>query len=206
MTKQRADQGSTGHRPLRAARETNLRRRPSTREQRKTVLAVTNGTSTEHAYLEGLRQELHTSGQYRLLVAVEKGSPLDAVRGAARRRDTNDVDQAYVVCDVDEYPTAEPTREARQRGVALLWSNPCFEVWLILHHSDCTRHLENARKAEDLLGRHVKNWDKARLAFDDFRDGIPAAIERARQLGNPPDANPSTAVWQLVEALRQQAE
>ncbi|MFB9542320.1 RloB family protein [Micromonospora sagamiensis] len=164
------------------------------------MLVVTNGESTERAYLEGLRQKL--SEQYRLVVAVEKGSPVDAVRGAARRRDDNDVDHAYVVCDVDQYPTAEPTSEARRLGVTLLWSNPCFEVWLILHHADCTKYLENAGKAADLLRVHVKGWSKTRLEFDAFREGIEAAVDRARKLGEPPAANPSTAVWRLVEALR----
>ncbi|WP_089156924.1 RloB family protein [Micromonospora sp. NBS 11-29] len=199
MTKRRIDQRRTG-RTTGTIRETNLLRRVGVREQRHTVLAVTNGRSTERAYLEALRQEPWL--EHRLVVAVENGSPIDAVRGAARRRDDNDFDQAYVVCDVDHYAPAEPEREAQRHDVALLWSNPCFEVWLILHLDGCTRHLENAEKAKDLLRRYVRNWDKTRLDFDDFRDGLDAAVKRARNLGDPPDANPSTAVWQLVLALR----
>ncbi|WBB82022.1 RloB family protein [Micromonospora sp. WMMD882] len=197
MTKRRADPSSTGR--TRTARETDLRRRPGVREQRKTVLAVTNGESTERAYLEALRLEPWL--RQRLVVVVEKGSPVDAVRAAARRRDDNDFDQAYVVCDVDQYPVAPPTNEARTHDVSLLWSNPCFEVWLILHHVGCS-HLDNARKARDLLRRHVKDWDKTKLRFDDFREGVTDAVGRAQKLGAPPDANPSTGVWQLVDALR----
>lgn len=164
------------------------------------MLAVTNGESTERAYLEALRREPWL--QQRLVVVVEKGSPIDAVRGAARRRDDNDFDQAYVVCDVDQYPIAGPTGEARRHNVTLLWSNPCFEVWLVLHHGDCSRYLESAGKAGDLLRAHVKNWNKTKLDFDAFRDGICAAVDRARKLDDPPEANPSTAVWRLVETLR----
>ncbi|WP_416900742.1 RloB family protein [Micromonospora echinospora] len=161
---------------------------------------MTNGEATERAYLERLRREPWIRN--RLVVAVEKGSPTDAVRGAARRRDDSDLDQAYVVCDVDQYPTAGPTKEAQQRDVTLLWSNPCFEVWLILHHGDCTRYLADEGAAKDLLRRHVKKWDKAKLNFEDFREGIHGAVGRAHKLGDPPDANPSTAVWRLIEALR----
>ncbi|WBC04329.1 RloB family protein [Micromonospora sp. WMMA1976] len=196
MTKRRTDQ----QRKSATNRETDLRRRLPTREQRRTVLVVTNGESTERAYLDGLRRERWLA--HRLVVAVEKGSPVDAVRGAARRRDDNDFDEAYVVCDVDHYAPAESEREARRHEVTLLWSNPCFEVWLILHRDACTRHLDNAEKAKELLRRYVRNWDKTRLDFDDFRDGLDSAIERARTLSEPPDANPSTAVWRLVLALR----
>ncbi|WDZ87353.1 RloB family protein [Micromonospora cathayae] len=199
MTKRRTDPRGTGRNRTGSSRETDLRRRTGVREQRQTVLAVTNGESTERAYLEGLRQEPWL--RQRLVVVVTKGSPIDAVRGAARRRDDNDFDEAYVVCDVDQYPVAGPVAEARKRDVTLLWSNPSFEVWLILHHATCSRYLENADKAGEQLGQHVRGWDKTRLDFDAFRDGVSAAVDRARKLGDPPDANPSTAMWQLVEAL-----
>lgn len=31
---------------------------------------------------------------------------------------------------------AEAGREARRRGVRLAVSSPCFELWLLLHHTD----------------------------------------------------------------------
>ena len=46
---------------------------------------------------------------------------------------------------------------------------------------------------------------KTTLNFADFRDGIDKAIARAKRLGEPPDANPSTAVWRLIESLKSNA-
>ncbi|MFI6233286.1 RloB family protein [Micromonospora sp. NPDC050784] len=201
MAKRQTDQQQRkGRAGIGTTRETDLRRKVSTREQRKTILAVTNGEATERVYLEGLRREPWL--EHRLVVAVEKGSPIDAVRGAARRRDDNDFDQAYVVCDVDHYPPEISEREARQHAVTLLWSKPCFEVWLILHLDLCTRYLDDAKRAEALLRKYLPHWDKTRLDFNDFRNGIEAAIERAQTLPPPPAANPSTAVWRLALALR----
>ena len=34
-----------------------------------------------------------------------------------------------------------------------------------------------------------------------FRDGIDDAVQRAKRLGTPPEANPSTGVWRVVESL-----
>ncbi|MER7165504.1 hypothetical protein ABT336_05410 [Micromonospora sp. NPDC000207] len=76
------------------------------------------------------------------------------------------------------------------------------EIWLILHHENCTRYLENAKRARDHLRRLVEGWDKTKLAFAGFRDGVDTATAYARALGEPPDANPSTAIWRLVEELR----
>ncbi|MEU8422027.1 RloB family protein [Micromonospora sp. NPDC048835] len=138
MAKRQIDpQQRNGRTRIGTTRETDLRRRVSVREQRQTILAVTNGEATERVYLEGLRREPWLV--HRLVVAVEKGSPIDAVRGAARRRDANDFDHAYVVCDVDHYPPELSEREAQRHAVTLLWSKPCFEVWLILHLDSCTR-------------------------------------------------------------------
>ncbi|MEU8153643.1 RloB family protein [Micromonospora sp. NPDC048986] len=181
-------------------RVTDLRRRVSVREQRRTILAVTNGKSTERDYLDGLRRVPWL--EQRLVVAVETGSPIDAARGAARRRDDSDFDEAYVICDVDHYPPELSERESRRLGLTLLWSNPCFEVWLILHLDLCSRYLEDAKRAESLLRKHLPHWDKTRLDFNDFRSGIEAAIGRAQTLPPPPAANPSTAVWRLALALR----
>lgn len=181
-----------------ARRVTDLRRRPAVREQRRTVLIVTNGESTERVYFTGLK---HDRATHRVMVAVERGSPLDVVRGAARRRDTDDVDEAWAVCDVDQYRTRDADAEASATQVRLVWSNPCFEIWLLLHHADCSGFVPNAAKAAAKLARHVRSWDKTALDFDEFRDRVDDAVRRAKLLGEPPAANPSTAVWQVVEAL-----
>lgn len=184
-----------------AGRETDLSRPTGVREQRQTVLVVTNGESTEVDYLTGLKQQPWVI--HRLWVVKKKASsPTQVIKVAASRRDEDDFDQAWAVCDVDHYPTAGSTTEARKRNVTLLWSNPCFEVWLLLHHTDCTRYLENADKVKALLKTQVKGWDKTKLNFADFSDKIDDAVRRARKLDSPPGANPSTALWQLVEALR----
>ena len=95
---------------------------------------------------------------------------------------------------------------ATERGVELALSLPSFEIWLILHLSAGCPRFNNATQA----GRHLKsllpNWDKTGLKFSDFSAGVFDAVVRAKRLGEPPDANPSTAVWRLVESLRNPSE
>jgi hypothetical protein len=52
------------------------------------------------------------------------------------------------------------------------------------------------------LGKNVRGWDKTRLSFKDFQAGVFDAVIRAQRLGEPPEANPSTAVWRVIESIR----
>ncbi|MEV1154298.1 RloB family protein [Micromonospora chokoriensis] len=199
MTPRQVDRQASGPRSGRG-RETDLRRRASTREQRTTILIATNGESTERAYFDGLKQESWV--RPRVVVVAERGSPVNVVRGAARRRQRDDFDEAWAVCDVDDFATEPATREAVSTDVNLAWSNPCFEVWLLLHYGNCTRFVENAKRARDLLREHDPAWDKTALDFGNFRDRIEDACRRADRLDPPPEGNPSTAVGHIIAALR----
>lgn len=116
MTPRRRER-QTGRMVHAGGRETDLRRGPATREQRRTVLVTTNGESTERAYFEALKREPWVS--VRVAVAVERGSPVDLVRGTYRRQQENDYDEAWAVCDVDHYSPGEASETARASGVRL---------------------------------------------------------------------------------------
>ncbi len=97
---------------------------------------------------------------------------------------------------------ADAARLAEQCGVEVALSQPCFEVWLILHKKDCRKTFQNAKEAERALLKILPSWNKSNLRMEDFWDDIEVAIRRAKALGDPPDDNPSTSVWKLMEFLR----
>lgn len=181
--------------------ETDLTRRRDVRPQRLTLLIVTNGKRTERDYFEALRGEPWVI--VALQVKFEKGSPDNAVVRAVQVRQDDEYDNVWVVCDVDEYDVSGAIQHARDGAVGLALSMPSFEVWLILHLSENCPAFNNATQADDYLRSILPNWDKTNLRFSDFKDGIADAVERAKKRGEPPEANPSTAVWRLVEVLRQ---
>ena len=196
-----------GHRPRNSGfkRETDLRRRVDTRQERRSILVVTNGVSTEVDYFDALRREPWVTAD-KVKVKFESGEPAAIVLRAARIRDDNAYDEAWAVCDVDEFDTKVAVATATERGVELAFSLPSFEIWLVLHLSASCPGFNSATQA----GRHLKSllpsWDKTGLKFSDFRAGVFDAVLRARRLGEPPDANPSTAVWRLIESLRKPTE
>ncbi|MCG5465063.1 RloB family protein [Micromonospora sp. NPDC053740] len=155
---------------------------------------------TKSAASSSLKQEAWV--RPRVVVVAERGSPVNVVRGAARRRQRDDFDEAWAVCDVDDFATEPASREAVDADVNLAWSNPCFEVWLLLHYGNCTRFVDNAKRARDLLREHDPAWDKTRLDFGNFRDRVEDACQRADRLDPPPDGNPPTSVGHIIAALR----
>jgi hypothetical protein len=75
-------------------------------------------------------------------------------------------------------------------------------VWLIFHKSDRCPGLNGASQACDHLRKLVPSWQKECLDFAGFSNGVLDAVERAKKRGEPPDANPSTAVWRVIECVR----
>jgi hypothetical protein len=82
-------------------------------------------------------------------------------------------------------------------------SNPCFELWLLLHHADRRAAAHRCQEIEQALRKVLPRYRKANLRFTDFADRLDVAVHRARQLdaAGGPLPNPSSGVWRLVEAM-----
>ena len=183
------------------SRETKLERRPGTREQRTSVLVVTNGIRTEKDYFDALRTEPWVAVDTVRIKAMD-GAPAAVVKRAADVRDGSEYDEAWVVCDADDFDVRLAASHASRHSVKLAVSVPCFEVWLILHLAPGCPGFNDADQAGDYLKRLVRRWDKTALRFADFREGVFDAVSRAKRLDRPPEGNPSTDVWRLIEALQ----
>lgn len=122
-----------------------------------------------------------------------------------RDRTGDDYDQVWCVLDVDDFDFGEALAAARRSDINLAISNPCFELWLLLHHAGVTAAMQGASESLLRLKRVVPEYDKADLRFADFAEGIPDAVRRARLLFNgdaPLGPNPSTGMWRLVSLIR----
>lgn len=86
----------------------------------------------------------------------------------------------------------------------LVVSNPCFELWLLLHFVDHRGASASYRQLRPKLIKHVPEYDKCQLEFDQFAAGLEDAVDRAERLdpsGQDHDRNPSTGVWKLVRQV-----
>lgn len=157
------------------------------------MLAVCCG-QTEKQYLDGLRR---LERVVTLKAVAKVGSPERLVDYAVRLRDRNadSYDEVWCVVDVDEFDLAKAWTAANKSAVSLAVSDPCFEVWLLLHFTDHTAHIPDYKAARAILAKHVPGYDK-KLDYAAFHPGLDDAIARAKALT---PGNPSTDVWRLVE-------
>lgn len=140
-------------------------------------------------------------------------------------------DELWMLLDTDHCTTGahlksftNALRNAHKAGVKVALSKPCFELWLLLHHSPETAvsGLSNAQDTEAALQQVLGTYDKTLLNAENFPvSSVVTACERAALLdqaggnSNIPAHNTSRVylLWrsiaakalptQLPEALRE---
>jgi hypothetical protein len=208
----------------RRAASRSLGRTVGVLQPRKTLLLFCEGARTEPEYFEALRRMPEVREKASVEIKIEAGvggsAPLTLVRAAVDAkgrctREKGEIDEFWCVFDV-EWPTNHPNlteaiRLAETNGIELAISNPCFELWLILHHKDHRSWLDTeaairARKVCD--GAAGKG-----LAPEHYLPNRSKAVKRASALDRWhsqngttfPDDNPSSGVYKIVETLKSPA-
>lgn len=196
-----------------------LRRASGHLRPRTTFVVVTEGRRTEPEYLALLRSfpEVRQRSALEILPCPEGSQPAKLVevaisRLAWERARGGEVDQVWCVFDVeapDPHPDLlEAYRQAERAGVEVAVSNPCFELWLLLHFEDVGR-APQSREACELRARQDRSSGKGVDASSYSAEAVRSACRRAEALetrhareGRPfPDDNPSSGMHRLVRAL-----
>lgn len=194
------------------------RRRVARAPKRRSLLVFAEGEVTEEAYL------LDWQRRFRGRVSVElhdfHGTPMSLVQKAVEvkagnerneRRRGRAHDQVWCIFDVDQHPQLhEAIALARANGIELAISNPCIELWFLLHLAEQSAYIERRdaqRQAAASLGAG-KGLSEAALAM--LSENFETAKGRAQRLeqkhrgdGTPAPANPSSGAWRLIDSIRE---
>jgi hypothetical protein len=195
-----------------------LRRRSPKLKPRRRFLILCEGEVTEPAYFKSLRHEIRNRlieveivpacGVPKTLVEFAVDRMKNAIRESRRLGDTFlKYDEVWCVFDVDSHPNlAEARQQARDNGLKIAISNPCFELWLLLHFQDqfSEQHRDEIRRiCKQCLPDYKKliPYEKIRGSYD---DAVRRAVYLEQMHGRrgTTDGNPSTGVFQLTESLR----
>ena len=202
----------TGGRPL--------KRRVATRAPRKTLVVFCEGEKTEPVYLDALKRQpsVRDIAAVDLRVETTRGGsvPRTLVKMAteARRRaidEEAEIDEFWCVFDV-EWPRNHPAlpeaiQQARANDINLAVSNPCFELWLILHFRDQSAWLDNdqARRLRGAIdGSTDKDLNAAKympLLADAAKRGTELDRRHFRNKTAFPHDNPSSGMHRLLAAV-----
>ncbi|MEZ4317157.1 MAG: RloB family protein [Myxococcota bacterium] len=187
------------------------------REPKRRLLVVCEGARTEPDYIDGFtRASGDAIVELRVLGGV--GAPITIVATAKALRedgtakaksDPNEAfNEVWCVFDRDEHPSfKEAIDMAQANGLKLAISNPCFELWLLLHFRDSpgARHRHEVQRM--LRDDHLPGYDK-KLKFEDVAGGVEQATRRAKRLLSDAQAlgdglfkNPTTSVYGLTESI-----
>lgn len=148
------------------------------------------------------------------LTVAEKAVAVASEYAKGRGRDSfAEKDRVWAVFDVDDHPRLEEAVSmCEECGVGVGLSNPCFELWLILHVEE---HDQQASCKE--MKEHWKSLRKefsgpggaATLNCQELGKRVMKAEERAtelqkrREAQGDPRGNPSTSVGALTTAIRE---
>lgn len=134
------------------------------------------------------------------------------------KRNCEDDDELWMLLDTDHCTKGEHIRnftdalkKARESGVKVALSKPCFEIWLLLHHVDesLVTDLKNASETEKRLRDTLGEYNKTHLKPEHYPiSSVPDACKRAERLdtdvggGDIPNSNTSRVylLWKAIVA------
>jgi RloB-like protein len=195
-------------------------RKITSKAKRLQLMLFVEGSETEPGYFS------HWYRLYRDRVIVKIAphrnvtTPYELVDMAIRQRaaDIRDAkrgkgdtfDEYWCVFDVDNHPHLEDALTLADReDINVALSNPCIELWLIIHFKSQTAYIERGTaEAEakkilkcgkvlsiEALKRLIRDYEKAKsnaLALDKKHEGDESSAH----------SNPSSGVWRLIDVIQ----
>ena len=188
-------------------------------------LIVTEGTNTEPAYFEAIREIIN--GQYRERIKLDvSGVGNNTINLFSKAKqlaseNANGYRHVWVVYDTDDFPAEHIDKvvelcmesSTEETTYHAIWSNQCIEVWFLLHfcymQSDIHRTEYWVKLSEWLKNIGAGEYKKNRKdMYQVLRPFMDIAIANAKRLETvnqgklPSKAAPGTRVYTLIEKLR----
>lgn len=199
------------------SRARRIARRAGTRALAARIVVVTEGASTEPAYLRAFNRcygyqfvrvvPIGGIGDPRAVVqrAIEESEKLkdDTLAGQ---------DSVWAMFDRDAHARFDEAKDmARGNNIPLAVSNPCFELWGVFHYRDHNAPV-GRHECQRMLGELCPGYRRrGAKVFDDaevIEKSYPEAVGRAenslarREAEGATEGNPSTSVHRLTEHIR----
>jgi hypothetical protein len=195
------------------------RRTSRTQPNRRIVHLLTEGRRTEVEYFAKWASEIRD----RVTVTFDPlhGAPMSLVERAVTLADNRrrlmkrakadlPFDEIWCVFDRDQHPFVDEAIElAKRNDIGVAFSNPCFELWFVLHAQYLRRHTE--RQAVQAMSAQLgfttgkslapDAWQRLRLTWTEAEARSESLDEMHLANGSLPMSNPSASMRRLVQRL-----
>lgn len=186
-----------------------LNRNVSHLRDTKLFIIATEGEKTEKQYFEIFQ---NPKVQVRI-IPTEAGLSApeyvyDRLEQFHEQYQLGDDDELWLMIDVDRWGDEKLSQIAAnttKKGFRLAISNPCFEVWLYLHFSDCEEDELSCNDFKFKLRQQNGSYNPSNLDLEVYRPFVADAVSRARVLREYPNerwpASIGSHVYKVVEVL-----
>jgi RloB-like protein len=194
-----------------------VRRPYRPKERKRRFLIYCEGEKTEPSYFDGLarflrsplihieigEQQADPKGLVELAIAHRE----QAKKAARKQADDNLLfNEVWCVFDVDQHARLpDAIQKAAASSIDLAVSNPCFELWLLIHFREQWAYITGSA-AQSAVRRFIRGYGKI-VDYSLLVGKGDVAISRAQKLALRAEeaddkiGNPSTGVWRLVSEL-----
>ena len=177
----------------------NTRKFKTRRTIKKRIIIAMEGSKTEPRYFDSLIKKLELRNVKLLKRSKTKSSPLNVIarlnkekRKIEKEHGKREKDEFWAVFDRDNWPTEmldKVASQAKDKKYCLADSNPCFELWLLLHHKRLSelKGLEGSAATGgcDSVKRELKkfdeNYNKSGYNTEKYIEKIDHAIANAKE-------------------------
>lgn len=169
----------------------------------KTIALVICEGETEKSYVDLLKRWYKSPIKIESHIVGAKITPKQVEKYKDNLKiSRDDKMDTYLMYDMDVQDINEKLMHC---SAELLLSNPCFEIWLLLHSKDQrssinTESLSKVLKNSDAVWVNYTKGTFSETQKKFLKEHIGIAVQRAKAL--PEHQNPSTDIYKLVERLK----
>jgi len=180
------------------------------REPCKVILIICEGESEEIYFNNYNKKEWNCIRIYTPNSSYT--DPINLVEYAKRQKQRLNPETTWCVFDIESKPQEiiDKTIKNAGKNIYIITSNPCFELWFLLHFQMITSTLNNYDTIQ-LLKKHITNYKKGNNIFKLIEDKTTNAIKNSRRLNDSHNShdlniynvscNPHTKIYQIIEHI-----
>ncbi|HRJ27243.1 MAG TPA: RloB family protein [Fimbriimonadaceae bacterium] len=184
--------------------------------ERRTVCVVVEGKKTEKNYFIDAKAEFDQRREGILTVIAASGGSASQILDKSIKKATSEFDEVWCVLDADTFGANSADHQKLERAqrakIKVIFSNPCFEVWHLLHFSNSHRSFHNCGKVKEAVEKRSDQFKSSKSMWHALREilntGTPFenAAHVKKQHGIAPGSscrenNCSTDVDEILIAL-----
>lgn len=202
-----------------ADRNFQKKKRNSVKRKRRAVMLITaeGRNKTEKQYFKSF-QDQHSKYSIRFVTGLETDpvGMLKAMEKAWKKDELSERngDKAYIVLDMDcktEKIQLVKELQKKSKNIKFIVSNPCIEVWFILHFVYTTHQFKDSKEPKRELAKYIFGYEETmnisailRPMLNDAKNHLEHLKSYYETLGitwGSVDCNPMTDIYEVLEEL-----